>query len=170
MAIWQFHFDLLPRNWVAANRDKIVATKSHDEWDYENGWDPSPAWSGHSIDDNLLKELDEILPRSKHWSPESYYWKSAQHDSDITLSPNGSDIDSISVRLDLRCDVRDLICDISIFAVQRQYELFATEAGEFCKADAKSLAQYATRSRAASFAKNPRGFIVDLAKELDERE
>lgn len=170
MAIWQFHCDLLPSNWVAANREKFAATKSHNEWDQEYGWDLSTAWSGHFIDDNLLKEIDEIMPRSKHWSPESYYWKSVQHDSDITLSPDGIDIDSLTVRLDLRGDVRELISSISAFAVQRQYDLFAIEVGEFYKADAKSLAQHATQSRAASFAQNPRGFIADLAKELDVSE
>ena len=159
MAIWQFAVQLVPRKWVLENPIGV------DQFLLEEGFSCAIAWEGspQSID-SLVLEIDKGFPRGRGWSESCLLWGEVDS-TDIQLWSEGSEIDSLQARIDLRSDPFNSIRLVCQIAQSTQCMIYSPELHEVFDPSLEGFLGRIRNSRSWSFVSDPRGFLERLSNE-----
>jgi len=154
MATYQFVLELIPKTW-AENKSKNEEMLFDDEF-----YDLTEAWKNHRliIDTDLFSQ---ILPKGTSWRESLQIWGDEEK-SDIQLSINENNIESIKIRLNLRDNVEDLKLKVLALANRLGCYLFSPQLRKIIPPDIASLNIAISSSSAARF-------VVDPVKFLNEK-
>jgi hypothetical protein len=164
MAIWQFKFDLAPRETIVRMHgpDVVVlgafAPIDSNTW-VENADSPN-YWIGHSPQD-YAKTISALLPPMSSWSEDA-----------IMFGEDGGDrvelwTDGFHVRLDVRKFNRTLAQTIVTLAASDDLKLIMNETGRLIPAVYEKLARELANSRALKFVEDPMGTLQRIGREQD---
>lgn len=107
MAIWQYHITVVPQEEIESyfnNKSfvKIEAIESIDWWKYRK------------MEINQFIDLENLLPVKKSWSNDIILFGSEESNCIEVLMSNNK-VEEISIRIDLRADIHNLVDGICIF-------------------------------------------------------
>jgi hypothetical protein len=154
MSIFQFEVQLIPHSGAA--RFAVSADGHYTDDNVETGfvWDAFPA----QID--IETTLSKMLPRGESWNSELTCWGNEKL-HDIQLWRDGDRIESISVRLDLRDVVGELLVKLVAVATELQCLLAIPEQQIMLAPNVFTLKKQLMISRAARFLADHEVFRIE---------
>ncbi len=162
MAIWQFSLHLIPRGVLLAQLGGVPLRLDEETW-----WSDTEWWGGHTLSDDVVNLLDEVLPRIEdHWSKNSRAWGGYDGDIvEVAYEEEGGDgartIEDFSVRFDLRQWNPALAETVCRIAAQGDCLLLTSDL-MLIEPRLELLVQEIQQSDAVRFVTDPRGFLDKL--------
>lgn len=155
MALYQFVIEFLPSRWAKENKNaSIELLYCNDTEEY----DTSIAWESLQVPTEFNFLASEILPPTKSWHEDLAQWgENEKHD--IQLWTEGSTIESIKIRLDLRENTDNIKTKIINLAKQLDYILFIPELKCIIDPKISELNKKITKSESFKFSENPEKFL-----------
>ena len=163
MAIWQFSIGLIPKVWAEKNLFDCEVL-----WDHKEGWfDCSNAWKNHQLKEDFTTIFSQILPPSKSTLENMFFWGN-ERESDVCVSFENNMVESIRLRIDLRCDFREIMAKFVAAARELEcYFLFYSQR-KIVEPNMFLLREAIANSRAMKFVSNPKTFLQNLFAGEDE--
>ena len=152
MAIWQTSIVFIPVKWAKENDFKTDSLYG------EDGFDTTSVWVENKLDENYESTFDSIFPKAKSWDDEIELWGDSPT-NDLSVIHEGSQIECICFRLDLRTSVFGLINSIINSAKSLNCVLFIPSQKVIIKPDLFELKKYILESSAAKYIKNSEAFL-----------
>jgi hypothetical protein len=158
MAVWQFLVGLIPRVW--AERDGNGPEMLYDE---EGCNDSSIIWEKNRPAANLVDLISQVLPPTESWDDSLRIWGDLRR-SDIQVSVEGKNVESVMVRIDTRGDTSEMCSKIVDLARGLDCCLFLPAARLIIEPEVALLRAALCDSRAAHFSEKPTEFIERLSR------
>lgn len=156
MAIWQFLVGFIPRAW--AERDGNGPEMLYDHEGYS---DSSTVWENKQPVGNLADMISQVLPPAESWSDSLRIWGDLCR-SDIQVSYEGRNVESVMVRIDTREDTSHMCSKIVDLARAIDCCLFLPAARLIIEPEVALLRTALCNSRTARFSEAPTEFIERL--------
>ncbi|MES2261139.1 MAG: hypothetical protein V4724_21700 [Pseudomonadota bacterium] len=157
MAIWQFAVGLIPREWA-----ELEGNSSEMLYDGDGYNNMSMAWRQNQPTANLIALISQVLPPTKSWSDEMRIWGD-QTKSDIQVSYEGNNVESVMACIDTRYDTVHICSEIVELARVLDCCFFLLATRSIIMVDAMVLSTAVHGSTAARFSAAPREFIEQLS-------
>ena len=155
MATWQFTINLIPNEWAIKHNNNFAPLYN------EDGYDTDMTWINHQPTTNFKELFTAILPQSKSWSKNMLCWgKEDEHDIQVLYQDNK--VEGIGLRLDLNQNLKEILTSFVNLANNLDCVFFFPEYKEITKATETELIKALKKSRAASFVKDPYGYLNEL--------
>lgn len=111
MAIWQYTFQVLPKESV-----ECLSSHYHFEKN-EDGFDDELYWKLNPISKIFFHSIQEILPRNKSWSNEIELFGNQDSNCFEVLFDNNDKVLSVSFRIDFRSSYEKVLSQIIEFCL-----------------------------------------------------
>lgn len=111
MALWQYTFQVLPKESV-----EVLSSDYHFEKSV-NGFDDEPYWKLNLINKILFHSIQEILPKNKSWSNEIELYGNQESNCFEVFIDNNGEILSASFRIDFRSNYKKILSQIIEFCL-----------------------------------------------------
>lgn len=111
MALWQYTFQVLPKESV-----EVLPSNHHFEKD-ESGFDDEPYWKLNPINKNFFHSVQEILPKNKSWSNEIELYGNQESNCFEILFDCKGEVLSASFRIDFRSSYEKILSQIIEFCL-----------------------------------------------------
>jgi hypothetical protein len=155
MATWQYNLVFVPKRAVDGMgqlRPLNIPHNCEDETNY---------WREFEDSESLARRFSNIVPESESWSTEIRMW--GDEDSNrIDLVYEGERVVECLIRIDTSNFSHKFLIEVLKVAVEMKL-LAWTEEGYIFEPDFKLIESLMNRSEAASFSKDPEGFISRIA-------
>src|SRR3954470_7743727 len=150
MAIWQFVVGLVPTRWcdIEGNGPDLLV-------DGEGYSDLGAAWRQYQPDARLVSLISKILPASGSWHEDLKLWGDETR-SDIQVSYEGTNVESVMVRIDTRTDTVRMCASVVELAQALDCSLYIAAARLIIPPDVDELGKAIADSTAARFSAAPR--------------
>lgn len=171
MAIWQYRGEFVPELWLIAKYGRIpIVLEGYlaTEGDIDlNDVDNPHWWRDISIPGDIAQWVNAILPQRESWSEDALMFGN-EESSDFTIWYENAAVDAISFRWDLREPNIDLLNRIVRLAKELGAYVVSGDRATIIKPDFQAVLSDIKESDAYSFCKNPRRFISELGRKLDD--
>ena len=153
MAIWQFIVGLVPARWcaIAGNGPDLLV-------DSEGYSDLGSAWRKYQPDARFVSVISGILPTSAAWHEDLMCWGDNTR-SDIQVWYEGTQVESVMVRIDTRTDTSRMCASVVELAHALDCSLYLADARLIIPPDVEELGKAISDSTAARFSAAPREFM-----------
>lgn len=158
MAVWQFTLLPLPNAIARIGNVHLLHVEIP-----EDGL-PNQTFSGVDAE-GLFVSLSAILPEKKSWSNDLRIWGDEAF-SDVQIWRDGTAIESVKIRLDLRNLSIHLVDNLCRLASAQDWS-FALASGEVLPATRSAIVRAAMASDAQRFINDPEGFLAEAIR-MDE--
>lgn len=155
MAVWQFLIELIPRDWAEKNSYNAGLLQSDEEYETRI------AWESRQPEIDVVPVLSRILPLSESWHNDLISFGDNQSD-DIEVWHQDQAIDGISIRIDLKKDVKRTVVRVVGAAKELGCVFFVPEKGSFVEANEFALIKAVKESDAAQYVDDPIGILDDI--------
>jgi hypothetical protein len=142
MAIWQFLIELIPRDWAEENSYNAGLLQS------DEGYATQIAWESRQPEIDVVPVLSRILPLAESWHKDLIFFGDNQSD-DIEVWCQDQVIDGISIRIDLKKDVKRTVVKVVRAAKKLGCIFFIPEKESFVEANEFALIKMVKESDAA---------------------
>ena len=155
MAVWQFLIELIPRDWAEENSYDAGPLQD------DEGYATQIAWENRQPEIDVVPVLSRILPPAESWNKDLIFFGDNQSD-DIEVWHHDQVIEGISMRIDLKKDVKRTVVKVVRAAKKLGCIFFIPEKGSFVEANEFALIKMVKESDASQFVDDPIGFLDDL--------
>ncbi len=111
MALWQYTFQILPKESV-----EVLSSDYHFEKS-ESGFDDEPYWRLNPVNKIFFHSIQKVLPKNKSWSNEIELYGSQESNCFEVLFNNKDEILSVSFRIDFRSNYEKILSQIVEFCI-----------------------------------------------------
>jgi hypothetical protein len=160
MAIWQFHFSVIPKELVL-KKYSCIPEKVEEET-----IEDARSWNGYSINELSVREISNALKPTKSWIDDIKQF-GASDETCIELLYNNSDISEISVRLDLRNLTLEVMKEVLDF-IRKNKAIILTNEGCTSEPIVDDVIRLIKKSNAYSFVNNPTEYLSSIAEQSRE--
>ncbi len=119
MATYQFYIELIPTRWLRDNSIEFLYTKNDTIDTYE-------VWELNQPTIDFESIIKKIMPRGPSWCSDINIWGD-EKDSNIQVIREGSKIESIAIRIDMRRDIQPVLSNILNLALELKCSVFVPE-------------------------------------------
>ncbi|MGL1900731.1 MAG: hypothetical protein OCC49_01255 [Fibrobacterales bacterium] len=119
MELYQFYIELIPTRWL---RDNDIAYLYNDV----QKLDTYEAWELNQPKFDFEPMISKMLPKGPSWCSDIKIWGD-EKESDVQVIREGSKIESISIRIDMRREVMPLLIDVLDLASEMKCQLLIPE-------------------------------------------
>ena len=158
MAIWQCDLQLMP-NAVVPDAPSCIDAAITDD-----GLDTTDWWLPNQPPNDYAQIIANVFPPLDSWSREILRWGDEDNVLIEAFITNGH-VDGIGVRVDVRNADRDSMTKMAGLAARLDCHVYMMETHQIVTPDLDSLLPHLAKSKAAQFARDPKGFIERLARE-----
>jgi len=155
MAVWQFLIELIPRDWAQENSYNTGLLQS------DEGYATQIAWESRQPEVDVVPVLSKILPLAESWHKNLIFFGDNKSD-DIEVWHQDQVIEGISIRIDLKKDVKRTVVRVVRAAKKLGCIFFIPEKGSFIEANEFALIKMVKESDAAQYVDDPTGFLDNL--------
>ncbi|MBA2654095.1 MAG: hypothetical protein H0U71_03385 [Gammaproteobacteria bacterium] len=162
MAIYQFTIELLPRDWAIYHEYNPKSL-----YDLEQQYDVAEAWEGHHLSNVFDNIISSFLPKGKSWNSRLIIWGDYEHNDIQVWMRNKDQVESITIRLDLRTEIKGLINNIILLAKKLNCVFFVPEIRKIIDPDIFLLHKLIAHSTAVKYVTNPEDYFkkIELKKQ-----
>ena len=142
MAIWQFLIELIPRDWAEENAYNAGLLQG------DEGYATQIAWERRQPEFDVVPVLSRILPLAESWHKDLICFGDSKSD-DVEVWYQDQVIEGISIRIDLKKDVKRTVVKVVGAAKKLGCIFFIPEKGSFVEANEFALIKMVKKSDAA---------------------
>ncbi|MGL1934443.1 MAG: hypothetical protein OCD01_05465 [Fibrobacterales bacterium] len=151
METYQFQLKLIPIRWL---RDNSIESLYNDD----NKCDTYEAWELNQPKIDFEPMISKMLPKGPSWCSDIKIWGD-EKDSDIQVIREGSKIESISIRIDMRRDIKPLLVDVLDLAQELKCHLLIPDMKSCISPSLAEIKPFVRGSSAFEYCKNPDEFL-----------
>lgn len=151
MDLYQFHLELIPTRWLRDNAIECLFDKNGKCDTYE-------AWELNQPKVSFEDVIKKLLPRGPSWCSDITIWGD-EKDSNIQVIREGSKIESIAIRIDMRRDIQPLLVGVLDLALHLQCRLFIPELKVCTSPTLTEIMPCIQKSASFEFCLNPDEFL-----------
>lgn len=111
MALWQYTFQVLPKESIE------VLSPDHYLKKGVSGFDDEPYWKLNPVNKIVFHSIQEILPKNKSWSNEIELYGNQESNCFEVLFDNRGEVLSASFRIDFRSSYEKILSQIIEFCI-----------------------------------------------------
>jgi len=154
MATWQFDFSFIPTH----NLSTKIEMDENDFVDY------SSFWLLRQPPENYKELIKKILLQTESWD-ENILIFGKEDETRIDVVLENKNVVDISVRIDLRTINPKMLSEIVDLAKLFNCSLYLAESKKMIESDYKKLIAEISKSNAAKFVEDPRGFLDKIGND-----
>jgi hypothetical protein len=147
MASFHFYLELIPTRWLRDNDIEFLFNK-------EDKLDTFEAWELNQPKIEFEPIISKMLPRGPSWCSDIKIWGDVK-ESEIQVIREGSKVESISIRLDMRRDVHPLLVEVLDFATELKCHLLIPEYKKCVSASISKIKPIIRESASFEFCAHP---------------